>query len=86
MIVVHFANVSVMYPRIVISSLPGRLKNLIFAILYTFFGVWPTNHYMLLQRSTIDRMSCFAIGFPLLDITQYPQTPFAFAKVFPYWI
>jgi hypothetical protein len=31
-------------------------------------------------------MSCFALGFILLDITQYPQTPFVIAKVFPYLI
>jgi hypothetical protein len=52
MIVVHFAKGSALYPRIVILSLVGRLENLIFTILYTFFGVWPRDHYMLLQRST----------------------------------
>jgi hypothetical protein len=31
-------------------------------------------------------MSCFAIGFPLLDTTEYPQAPFTIAKVFPYWV
>jgi hypothetical protein len=30
-----------------------------------------------------DRLSCFAIGFPLLGITLYPQAPFAIAKVSP---
>jgi hypothetical protein len=52
MIVVHFGNVSALYPRVVISSLRGRLKNLIFVILYTSFGVWPRDHYMSFQRST----------------------------------
>jgi hypothetical protein len=33
MIVVHFAKVSALYPRVVISSLIGRLENLLFAIL-----------------------------------------------------
>jgi hypothetical protein len=33
MIVVHFAKVSVLYPRVVISSLAKRLENLLFAIL-----------------------------------------------------
>jgi hypothetical protein len=41
---------------------------------------------MPLQRLTLDHMSCFAIGFPLLDITQYPQAPFAVANVSPCWI
>jgi hypothetical protein len=31
-------------------------------------------------------MSYFAIGFPLLGMTQYPQAPFAIAKVSPYWV
>jgi hypothetical protein len=86
MIVVHFAKVSTLYPRIVTSSLCGRLENLLFAILYTSFAVWPRDHYMSLQRLNLERMSCFAIGFPLLDITQYPHALFAVAKVSPYWI
>jgi hypothetical protein len=40
---------------------------------------------MPLQRLTLDRMSCFAIGFPLLDMIEYPQAPFAVAKVSSYW-
>jgi hypothetical protein len=51
-----------------------------------FRGVRPGDHYMPLQRLTLDRMSCFAIGFPLLGTTEYPQTPFAVAKVSPYWV
>jgi hypothetical protein len=80
MIVVHFAKVSALYQCVVISSLRGRLENLLFAILYTSFGVWPRDHYMPLQKSTLDHMSCFVIGFPLLDITQYPHAPFAIAN------
>jgi hypothetical protein len=38
---------------------------------------------MPLQRLTLDRMSCFVIGFPLLGTTEYPQAPFAVAKVPP---
>jgi hypothetical protein len=41
---------------------------------------------MPLQRLTLDRMSCFAIGFPLFDTTEYAQAPFAVAKVSPYWV
>jgi hypothetical protein len=41
---------------------------------------------MPLQMLTLDRMSYFAIGFPLLGTTEYPQAPFAVAKVFPYWV
>jgi hypothetical protein len=55
-----------------------------FAILYTSFGVWPRDHYMSLQRLSLDRMSCFAIGFPLLGTTEYPQAPFLVSKVSPY--
>jgi hypothetical protein len=32
---------------------------------------------MPLQRLTLDHMSCFAIGFPLLDMIEYPQAPVA---------
>jgi hypothetical protein len=60
MIVVFFGKVSALYPRVVISSLSKRLENLIFAILYTSFGVWPKDHYMSLQRFTIGHMPGFA--------------------------
>jgi hypothetical protein len=52
MIVVHSTEVSTLYPCIVISSLAERLENILFASLYTSFGVWPRDHYMPLQRST----------------------------------
>jgi hypothetical protein len=74
MIVVHSVEVSILYPRVVISSPIGRLENLIFVILYTSFGVWFRDHYMPLQRSTLERMSCFAIGCPLLDTTLHAFT------------
>jgi hypothetical protein len=41
---------------------------------------------MPLQRLTLDCMSYFVIGFPLLGTTEYPQAPFAVAKVSPYWV
>jgi hypothetical protein len=41
---------------------------------------------MLLRRLTSDRMSFYAIGFPLLGTTEYPQAPFIIAKVSPSWI
>jgi hypothetical protein len=53
MIVEHFAKFGTLYPCIVISLLIGRLENLLFAILYTSFSVWPRDHYMSLQRFTI---------------------------------
>jgi hypothetical protein len=31
-------------------------------------------------------MSCFAIGFPLLGTTEYPQAPFAIVKISPSWV
>jgi hypothetical protein len=50
-----------------------------------FHGV-SVDHYMPLQRLTLDRMSCFAIGLPLLCTTEYPHAPFVVAKVSPYWV
>jgi hypothetical protein len=41
---------------------------------------------MPLRRLTPDHMSCFVIGFPLLGTTEYPQAPFAIAKVSPSWV
>jgi hypothetical protein len=41
---------------------------------------------MPLQRLTLDRMPCFAIGFSLLGTTKYTQAPFTVAKVSPYWV
>jgi hypothetical protein len=49
-------------------------------------GVRPGDHYMPLERLTLDHMSSFAIGFPLLGTTEYPQTPFVVAKVSQNWI
>jgi hypothetical protein len=46
-----------------------------------FYGVGLGDHYMPLQRLTLYHMSCFAIGFPLLDMIEYPQAPFTVAKV-----
>jgi hypothetical protein len=51
-----------------------------------FHGVRQGDHYMSLQRLTLDHMSCFAIGFPLLGTTEYPQAPFAVLKVSLYWV
>jgi hypothetical protein len=56
MIVVHFVKVSALYQRVVISSLAKRLENLLFFHSYTTFGVWHRDHYILLQRFTMDRM------------------------------
>jgi hypothetical protein len=41
---------------------------------------------MPLQRLTLDHMSCFALGFPLLGIIEYPHAPFIVAKVSQYWV
>jgi hypothetical protein len=56
MIAVHFAKVSTLYPRVVISSLAKQLEKPPFCHSYTSFDVWPKDHYMLLQRSTMGRM------------------------------
>jgi hypothetical protein len=71
-----------MYPCVLISSLIGRIENLLYVILYTSFGIWPRDHYMSLQRLTLVHMSYFALGFPLLDITQYPE-PLSQLLTFP---
>jgi hypothetical protein len=51
-----------------------------------FYSVRPGDHYMPLQRLTLDHMSCFAIGLPLLGTTEYPQAPFVVANVSQYWV
>jgi hypothetical protein len=51
-----------------------------------FYSVRPGDHYMPLQRLTLDHMSCFAIGLPLLGTTEYPQAPFTVANVSQYWV
>jgi hypothetical protein len=56
MIVIYFAKVSTMHPQVVISSLAKRLEKPHFCHSYTFFGVWPRDHYMSLQRFTMGRM------------------------------
>jgi hypothetical protein len=56
MIDVHITKSSAMYPRVVISSLAKRLDNLLFAILALPFEAWPKDHYMPLQRFTMDHM------------------------------
>jgi hypothetical protein len=56
MTVVHFAKVSALYPRVVILLLAKQLEKPPFCHSYTDFGVWPRDHYMLLQRFTMGRM------------------------------
>jgi hypothetical protein len=73
MIVVHFAKVSTLYPRVVISSLAKRLEKPPFFHSYTSFGVWHKDHYMSLHRLTMGRMpgllrffGVVAVPWPLL--------------------
>jgi hypothetical protein len=56
MTVMHFAKVSVLYSRVVISLLAKRLEKPTFYHSYTSFGAWPRDHYMSLQRFTMGRM------------------------------
>jgi hypothetical protein len=60
MTVVHFAKVSALYPRVVISLLAKRLDKPPFYHSYTSLGVWSRDHYMLLQRFTMGRIPSFA--------------------------
>jgi hypothetical protein len=56
MTVVHFAKVSALYPRVLISALAKRLEKPPFCYSYSFFGVWPRDLYLPLQRFTMGRM------------------------------
>jgi hypothetical protein len=60
MTVVHFAKLSALYPRVVISSLGKRLEKPPFCHSYTSIGVWSRDHHMSLQRLTMGRMPSFA--------------------------
>jgi hypothetical protein len=60
MIVIHFAKVGALYPRVVISSLHGRLKKPPFCHSYTSIGACPRDHYMLLQRFSMGCMPSLA--------------------------
>jgi hypothetical protein len=60
MTVIHFAKISTLYPRVVISSLAKRLEKPPFCHSYTSFGVWPRDHYMLLQKFTMGHMPSLA--------------------------
>jgi hypothetical protein len=61
MIVVHFAKVSALYPRVVISSLAKRLEKPPFCHSYTSYDAWPRDHYMSLQRFTMGRLPGLAM-------------------------
>jgi hypothetical protein len=56
MTVIHFAKVSTLYPRVVISSLAKQLEKPLFCHSYTSFGAWPRDHYMPLQIFTMGHM------------------------------
>jgi hypothetical protein len=45
-----------MYSRVLISSLAKWLEKPLFCHSYTFFHVWPRDHYMPLQRFTMGHM------------------------------
>jgi hypothetical protein len=74
MIVVLFAKVSAMYPRVVILSQAERLENLIFTIFYTSFGVWLRDHYMSLQMFTMGHVIGFArVVHDTLAMLRFPR-------------
>jgi hypothetical protein len=56
MTVLHFAKVSALCPRVVISSLAKRLEKPTFCHSYTSFGAWPRDQYMPFQRFTMGHM------------------------------
>jgi hypothetical protein len=74
MTVVHFAKVSALYPRVVISSLAKRLEEPPFCHSYTSFGTWRRDHYMPLQRFTMDCMLGLAkIVHGTIAIIRFPE-------------
>jgi hypothetical protein len=73
MVVVHFAKVSALYPRVVISLLAKQLEKPHFCHSYTSFGVWPRDHYMSLQRFTMGRMPSFAkVVYSIIALLTFP--------------
>jgi hypothetical protein len=60
MTIIHFAKVSALYPRVLISLLAKRLEKLHFCHSYTSFGVWLRDHYMSLQMFTMGHMTGLA--------------------------
>jgi hypothetical protein len=79
MTVVHFAKVSALYPRVVVSSLAKRLEKPPFYHSYTSFSAWPRDHYMTLQRFAMGRMlgsvevvhhTITLLRFPVADLDE----------------
>jgi hypothetical protein len=73
--VVHFTKVAPCIHWVVISSLAKWLYKPPFCHSYTSFGVWPKDHYMLLQRSTTG--VCYALiqfldKWSLLIVLMFP--------------
>jgi hypothetical protein len=60
MTVIHFAKVSTMYPRVVISLLAKQLEKPAFCHSCTSFGSLRRDHYLPLQRFTMCHMPSLA--------------------------
>jgi hypothetical protein len=74
MIVVLFAKVSALYPRVVISSLAKQLEKPPFCHFYTSSSVWPRDHYMTLQRFNMGHMPDFArVVYSTLAMLRFPR-------------
>jgi hypothetical protein len=74
MTVVHFVKISVLYPRVVISSLAMRLKKPPFCHSYTSFGARHRDDYMSLQRFTIGRMPGLAkVACSTIALLRFPM-------------
>jgi hypothetical protein len=82
-----------MYSWVVISSHHGWLENLLFNTLYTSFGVWHRDYYMLLQRFTMGCIPGLAkavhstiamLRFPgVVHRTMAPLAPFGPEQMCP---
>jgi hypothetical protein len=68
MIVVHFAKVSALYPRVVISSLAKRLENLIFVIL-TLPLVYDPEITTCCYKGLLHEYVMLCYDFPIKDPT-----------------
>jgi hypothetical protein len=73
MTVVHFAEVSTLYQRVVISSLAKQLEKPPFYHSYSSFGVWPRDHYILSQSFTMGHMPGLAkVVHSIIALLRFP--------------
>jgi hypothetical protein len=82
MTVVHFAKISTLYPRVVISSLAKWLEKPSFCHSYTSSGVWHRDQYMPLQRITM----CHMPGLAKVVHSTIAMVRFSGVVAVPWWL